>query len=377
MKLILCVDAIAHPLTGIGRYTWELARHYRAIASGEAPRLLHGEQWIEDPAALLEPRAALEQPKGALRLLLGARRTRRMTRWWRRRELRSHFFHGPNYFLPEFAEHGVATVHDLSVFKFPETHPVERIRHFETAFGSTLARAGHLITDSEATRAEVAEFFSWPLERITAIPLGVAPDYHPRGAAELAAPLAELGLAAGGYALCVSTLEPRKRVDRLIAAYGRLPEALRRRWPLVLAGSRGWRNETLLAQIAQAENEGWLRYLGYVPEASLPMLYAGARAFLFPSVYEGFGLPVLEALASGVPTLTSNSTSLPEVAGGSARLVSPDHDDELRDGIETVLKDDVWRAAAVAKGLEVAARRDWASCAERTLALCRRLEATC
>ncbi|WLE58162.1 glycosyltransferase family 4 protein [Burkholderia plantarii] len=374
MKLILCVDAIAHPLTGIGRYTWELARHYRAGASGDAPRLLHGERWIDDPATLLQPQASRTPRKSALPVLPGMRR---MQRWWRRRELRSHFFHGPNYFLPEFAERGVATVHDLSVFKFPETHPAERIRHFETAFGSTLARAGHLITDSEATRAEVAGFFGWPLERITAIPLGVAPEYHPREAAELAAPLAELGLAAGGYALCVSTLEPRKRVDRLIAAYARLPEALRRRWPLVLAGSRGWLNETLLARISQAENEGWLRYLGFVPEASLPMLYAGARAFLFPSVYEGFGLPVLEALASGVPTLTSNSTSLPEVAGGAALLVSPDHDDELRAGIETVLSDDAWRAAAVAKGLEVAARRDWASCAGNTLALCRRLEAAC
>ncbi|WP_246796831.1 glycosyltransferase family 4 protein [Burkholderia perseverans] len=372
MKLILCVDAIAHPLTGIGRYTWELARHYRAVASGDAPRLLHGERWIDDPATLLQPQAPRRPRNSALPVLPGMRR---MQRWWRRRELRSHFFHGPNYFLPEFAERGIATVHDLSVFKFPETHPAERIRHFETAFGSTLARAGHLITDSEATRAEVAGFFGWPLERITAIPLGVAPEYHPREAAELAAPLAELGLAAGGYALCVSTLEPRKRVDRLIAAYARLPEALRRRWPLVLAGSRGWLNDTLLARISQAENEGWLRYLGFVPEASLPMLYAGARAFLFPSVYEGFGLPVLEALASGVPTLTSNSTSLPEVAGGAALLVSPDHDDELRAGIETVLTDDAWRAAAVAKGREVAARRDWASCAGNTLALCRRLEA--
>nr|WP_241014749.1 glycosyltransferase family 1 protein [Burkholderia sp. Ac-20379] len=373
--MILSVDAIAHPLTGIGRYTWELARHYQTLAPGQAPRLLHGERWIDDPAALLRPQEAGTPPKSVLQTLLGKRRARRLQRWRLRRELRSGFFHGPNYFLPEIAERGVATVHDLSVFKFPETHPVERIRHFETAFGATLARARHLITDSEATRAEVAEFFGWPLDRITAIPLGVAPEYRPRDAAELAAPLAELGLAAGGYALCVSTLEPRKRVDRLIAAYGRLPEAVLRRWPLVLAGSRGWLDEVLLAQISRAENEGWLRYLGYVPEASLPMLYAGAHAFLFPSVYEGFGLPVLEALASGVPTLTSNSTSLPEVAGGAALLVSPDHEDELLAGIERILSDDAWRTAAKAQGREVAARRDWASCAVHTLALCQRLEA--
>ncbi len=375
MKLILSVDAISQPLTGIGRYTWELARHYHSLAgvTDDRPRLLHRERWIDDPAALLvgDP-PPLQRGLGGL---LSVRRTRQLHRWWLRPRLKSAFFHGPNFFLPDVAVRGVATVHDLSVFKFPETHPVERIRHFETALGSTLARASHLITDSEATRREVADYFSWPLERITAIGLGVSPDYRPRDAHELAPALHAFGLSPGGYALCVSTLEPRKRVERLIAAYARLPDAMRRTWPLVLVGSRGWLSDALLARIAQAESEGWLRYLGYVAEASLPLLYAGARAFLFPSVYEGYGLPVLEALASGVPTLTSDSSSLPEVAGGAAWLVSPDDDDALRAGVERVLSDDTWREAARIDGLRVASRRDWQGCAEATLALCRRLAA--
>lgn len=368
MKLILSVDAIAHPLTGIGRYTWELARHYHALPLEDRPLFLRGERWIDDPAVLLLPRD--QWPQRGFAGLLSVRQTRFVRRAWLRRRLRGHFFHSPNYFLPEIARRGVATVHDLSVFKFPETHPVERIRQFETSFESTLTRATHLITDSEATRREVADYFAWPLDRITSIPLGVGPDYRPRTAAELAEPLSEHGLTPGAYALSVSTLEPRKRIDRLISAYARLPEPVRRAWPLVLVGGRGWLNDALLAQISRAENEGWLRYLGFVPEASLPQLYAGARAFLFPSVYEGYGLPVLEALASGVPTLTSNSTSLPEVAGGAALLVCPDHDDELCSGIERVLSDDAWRAQAVETGLGIAAKRDWASCARATLELC-------
>ncbi|MBY4722339.1 MULTISPECIES: glycosyltransferase family 4 protein [Burkholderia] len=371
MKLILSVDPIAHPLTGIGRYTWELARHYHTTSCEQPVRFLHGTRWVNDPALLLRPGGLAGTPgKSGWGKLL---HSRRLARWRLAREIGSHFCHGPNYFLPEAAESGVVTVHDLSVFKFPETHPIERIRHFETGFASTLARARHLITDSEATRHEVAAYFGWPLERITAIQLGVSDAYRIHAEDELTTALAVFGLRAGTYTLCVSTLEPRKRVDRLIRAYGRLPVSLRQRFPLVLAGGKGWLNDALLAQIEQAEQAGWLRYLGFVPEASLPALYAGAHAFFFPSVYEGFGLPVLEALASGTPVLTSNSTSLPEVAGGAAWLVEPDHDDELLDGIERVLIDDEWRADAIGRGLEVASRHRWSTCGDRTLALCRKL----
>lgn len=360
-----------HPLTGIGRYTWELARHYRSLACEQPVRFLCGTRWVDDPERLLQPGGLAVAPvKRGWHKVLHAKR---LARWRISREISRNFCHGPNYFLPDEAESGVVTVHDLSVFKFPETHPVERIRHFERAFASTLARARHLITDSEATRHEVAAYLGWPEERITAIKLGVSDAYRRHTTGELAEPLGALGLHVGKYALCVSTLEPRKRVDKLIQAYARLPRSLTQRYPLVLVGGKGWLNETLLAQIAEAEQAGWLRYLGFVPEASLPAIYAGARAFFFPSIYEGFGLPVLEALASGVPALTSNSTSLPEVAGGAAWLVEPDHDDALVEGIERVLTDDGWRAGAIRRGLDVAAHHRWPECGDRTLALCREL----
>jgi alpha-1,3-rhamnosyl/mannosyltransferase len=140
----------------------------------------------------------------------------------------------------------------------------------------------------------------------------------------------------------------------------------------VLAGSKGWLSNDLQAQIARGQGEGWLHYLGFVPEPILPLLYAGAYAFLYPSVYEGFGLPVLEALASGAPTLASNCSSLPEVAGGAAWLVEPDNDEALREGIERVLTDQPWRDHAIALGLSVAAAHSWQKCAGETLNLCRR-----
>ncbi|MFM0098656.1 glycosyltransferase family 1 protein [Paraburkholderia nemoris] len=371
MKLILAVDALVPPLTGIGRYAWELASHYQILRNDlDSMRFFFAGQWVGDPAALLQPpdarRLALKRKRWPVRYPKSWRQ------WRLRREMRGHVFHSPNYFLPESVDSGIVTVHDLSVFKYPEMHPAARIKHFESGFASTLARAAHLITDSEATRSEVIDYFGWSPERITAIALGAQPEFRRRDASEIAVALSGYGLVQGGYSLCVSTLEPRKRIDRLLAAYLDLPPSLRARYPLVLAGSTGWLSDVLRDQIERGEREGWLRYLGFVDETLLPLIYSGARAFLFPSIYEGFGLPVLEAMASGVPTLTSNSSSLPEVAGGAAWLVEPDDHDLLRDGIQQVLCDDSWREAAITRGLQVASASTWERCAKRTLDVCRR-----
>ncbi len=375
VKVILAVDSIRPPLTGIGRYTWELARHFASPEGGlDAIRFYFAGAWVDDVAGLLDGQPVAPTRSRLPKWARSLPPVKAFQRWNGDRRWRDHLFHSPNYFLPDECATGIVTVHDLSVFKYPETHPVERLRHFERGFASTLARAAHLVTDSEFTRREVAEFFGWPIDNITAVPLGVPAEFRPHTNDELASPLAAYQLSAGGYGLSVSTLEPRKRIDRLIDAYAELPVALRTRYPLVLVGSNGWLNDDLHAKIRKGESEQWLRYLGFVPEAVLPALYAGARAFFMPSKYEGFGLPVLEALASGVPTLTSNVSSLPEVAGDAGWLVEPDDHDALRHGIERVLSDDGWRDAARARGLELARDATWARCARRMLAVYERFE---
>lgn len=277
--------------------------------------------------------------------------------------------HAPNYFLPAWARPGtgVATIHDLSVFRYPETHPAERIEAFDARFADTVARAALLVTDTEWNRRELIEFAGVPESRVRAVPLGVGADYHPRSMGELAAPLGRLGLAPGGYGLCVSTLEPRKRIDRVLAAWRLLPAALRARFPLVIAGSSGWRNEQLMQAIALGQAEGWVRFPGFLAEADLPLLYAGARMFAYPSVYEGFGLPPLEAMASGVPTLVASGTCLTEVTAGGALVVDVEDAEQFAQSVRTLLEDDAERRRLADTGRKVAAAYTWEACIAQTV----------
>ena len=270
-------------------------------------------------------------------------------------------------------EGGVITVHDLSVFRYAETHPAERLAQFERYFRLSVDRAAHIITDSETTRQEVADFLGFDLARITAVPLAASPVFQPRGADATAAALARYDLTPQGYALCVSTVEPRKRITQLLHAWRNLPAAVRSRWPLMVTGGSGWLSDAVRDLMEKGAREGWVRYLGFVPEEDLPLLYAGASLFVYPSVYEGFGLPPVEAMASGVPVVVSNASCLPEVTGGAAMLVEPEDIAGFSRALERALEDESWRRHAIAKGLEVAGRYSWDRCARETVEVYRRL----
>jgi len=365
LRLILSIDAISPPLTGIGRYAWELASRLARHSSVGSIVFYRNGRWIADPARLLQPSQPTESKVRRKRIAVPGW----YKGWQRARAFRGRLFHSPNYFLPPSTDVAVATVHDLSAVKYRETLPIARRQQFDRELSLTLKRASHLITPSEAIRREVIEYFSWPSDKVTAVPNGVASSFKPQSGEILNSTLAGYGLNAGGYALCVSTLEPRKKIDALLAAYKSMPKALLLLYPLVLVGHKGWLSDVLHDSIDKGQAEGWVRYLGFVPEADLPALYAGARTFFYPSIYEGFGLPVLEAMASGVPVLTSNRSSLPEVSSGAAFLIDPEDSDALRSGIEMTLLDDNWRSAARMRGLEVASHLTWENCIERTLSV--------
>jgi glycosyltransferase involved in cell wall biosynthesis len=369
LDLILSVEALEPRLSGIGRYNWALASRMSRAPEIASVRFYRSGHWIADPATLLRADAQV----GHWDQIRAWWRKDKRPRSWRDRAQagigRSRLFHGPNYFLPDWAENGVITVHDLSILRYPETHPAERLAYFKRRFERSLKLARHVITDSETVRQEVIDSLSVDPARVTAISLGIDASFHPRPDPDLTPTLARYGLTPGGYALCVSTVEPRKRIAQLLGAWSQLPAAIRNRWPLMVTGGPGWLSDSVRDMMEAGQRAGWVRYLGFVPDADLPLLYAGAALFLYPSVYEGFGLPPVEAMASGVPVVVADASCLPEVTGGAAMLVEPDNVPDFALHIERALVDDIWRRGAIEKGIAVAARYDWDRCVQDTIDL--------
>jgi alpha-1,3-rhamnosyl/mannosyltransferase len=288
---------------------------------------------------------------------------------WRLRAESDAIFHSPNYFLPPFPGRTVATIHDLSHLWFPQFHPAARIDYLKRALPDTLRRADFLITDAESVRLEMIRHFGWSADRIAAVPLGVDPVFKPRRFADLRPLLRRYGLPDTGYTLHVGTIEPRKNLERLLFAYEALPVAVRQRWPLVLAGSRGWQSGKIHDRICRGAAAGWVQYLDFVAQDDLPFLYAGARLFAYPSLYEGFGLPPLEAMASGVPVVTSNVSSLPEVVGAAAIMVEPMDVPALTVALRRGLEDEDWRRSAIDLGCARALAFSWTKCVDSTVSI--------
>lgn len=366
MRITLTVEALAPQLTGIGRYTHALARLLPDQEDVRQIRFYRNGQWFEDIAPLLAGEDAPRRKKGIFRPIRS---------WAQRRFFNKSVVHGPNYFLPAGVEGGVITVHDLSVFRYPETHPKERLEHFERLFLDSLKRSAHIITDTEWVRREVIEYFSLPAEKVTAVHLGFDDfRYRPLADEVLASQLAALDLVPGGYALVVATLEPRKKVRELLHAWGRLPGALRMAFPLVLAGANGWLNDDLHEEIDKGLSDGWLRFLGYVDENIQPALYGGAALFIYPSVYEGFGLPPLEAMACGAPVLVAAGTCLEEVCGDAATYTNPDDPERLLADVTHLLESPSLRQQMSVAGIARAQHFTWDGCAMRTTKVYRSVE---
>lgn len=360
MRVALTVDALSPQLTGIGRYCWELAQRLPAHPAVQSIDFYVGAERIADPSRLLSSRRTRRWSQKLLAPLQRAQRRRSVIPG-------ADVVHGPNYRLPDWADKGVVTVHDLSVFKFPDMHPPERVALFEREFQRTLDGASQIITDCETIRREVIQLTGFSGARVTAVPLGIGPEFRPMGEAERMPVLRKHRLPLTGYGLTVSSLEPRKRIDRLIAAWSELPRRLRDLCPLVIAGAKGWHNDKLHSMIAHGQAEGWVIPLGFVPDADLPAVYAGARLFVYPSIYEGFGLPPLEAMASGVPTIVAAASCLPEVTKGGARLVQPEDIDSFATAIAEALENAEWRSEAALRGIHVAGSYSWQACVDQTV----------
>jgi glycosyltransferase involved in cell wall biosynthesis len=273
-------------------------------------------------------------------------------------------------------------VYDLSTFRYPEFHPAERVRWLAT-LGETIGRAPMVQTISEFSKREIVSVFGYPADRVFVAPPAAAPLFRPLGQDATGGDLAcvhdaalapALGLDYGNFFLAVGTLEPRKNIRTLVAAYARLSPAEQARFPLVVAGGKGWGDLNLPQQAEALRREGTLRFIDGSRNPQLRSLYEGARILLMPSLYEGFGMPVVEALACGTPVAHSADTSMDEISGGLGRRV-PAMD---VDGWTTTLREamasrDHADEASRGARIERAGRFDWSGSARLVSAAYRQM----
>ena len=260
----------------------------------------------------------------------------------------------------------VVTVYDLSFLKFPERLSAARRWYLRRFTGLTCRRALRVLAISRSTATDLSKLFGIHPDKIDVTPLGFdSAAFRPLPTGDIEQFRRRQGLPERFW-LFVGTLEPRKNLTMLLRAYARLPQS--QRLPLILGGGKGWMADEILAEIEARDLGDCVRHAGFIPAADLPFWYNSAEAFLYPSVYEGFGLPVLEAMACGTPIATSNVSSLPEVAGSAGLCLPPKDVEQWSEAFVNVISDAQWRAEAREKGMERAKRFSWGRTAELTLA---------
>ena len=276
-------------------------------------------------------------------------------------------FHATDHHIPLLRDVPVvATVMDLIPFLHPEWVSSGLRRFKNWVFKRNILSADHWITISEHSRSDLITHFGIPAHKITVTPLGVESRYFaPVSRQEKQAVLSRYELAANFF-LFIGTLQPRKNIHGLLYAHAKLPLKARQRYPLVIVGRNGWGVDDLLPILAQREQEGTLRWLDYVPPTDVYALLASARALVFLSLYEGFGLPILEAFASGCPVIASNTTSIPEVTDDCALLVDPQDVDAIADAMQQMIDDDALIARLKPLGVSRAQHFTWDACALAT-----------
>jgi len=369
VQIILNCSILRAQRTGIGNYVAELTaalqRHHQLrIATFDGRQL--------GPLPASATGSSRVTARSWLRNLPGAYRFKRFTeqRCFDRAVAQSQpdLYHDPSLWPLRFAGPTIMTVHDLTHVAFAHTQPAARVREIERRLPSALNNAARILVDSEFIARELQQRYGVPARKLAVAPLAHSEQFAPRRDAQIAGTLLRFGVTVRHYFLFVGTLEPRKNLSLALQAHAALPQPLRERFPLVIVGGSGWLTRDLETAIERAVASGCVRRLGYLDNDDLADVLAGARAFVFPSLYEGFGLPPLEAMASGTPVLSSNAASLPEVGGDAVRYFDPHDAAELTRLLAELIDDDGECRRLAAAGLARAQQFSWEKCAAITAA---------
>lgn len=282
------------------------------------------------------------------------------------KKMKIEVFFGTRHYLPPFNPkiRYVALVHDLIPLRMPELFTKKHLQRFKIFTSICKHQANSYIAVSEATKADILHYMKVPQEKIQVIYEGANPSFTPdRDEAGIKETMERFAIE-GPYLLCLSTVEPRKNMLRTIQAYEQyvLKNALP--YKLVIVGGKGWNNGEIYDYVKEHHLDGYVLFTGYVSNEDVKNIYANATLFIYASLYEGFGIPVLEAMQSGVPVITSNVSSMPEVAGDACLLVDPYQTDEIKNAIIKVLNSEKLQAEMKEKGIAQAKKFSWRKCSE-------------
>lgn len=388
MRLVMGGESLLGPLTGIGHYTYHLAKHLLAREEVEELKfLVHG--FLKDSALLLEGceqftvEARYDQAIKFRNMIssvrsIAARNSTavnlhdKVCRLLEKSSLKNYspkaVYHSPNYMLPEFPGKKVVSILDLSTYRYPQFHPEARVRFVNDHIRRSIEKADHIITISSFIKEEIIERFRYPSNKVSITYLGADDSFRPISAETFYKTPLSIKLPYKKYFLLSSTIEPRKNIEKLLDAYllyrsSNIGSTL----PLVITGIPGWKCNRILNRIKKLEDQGCVHYLGYVNRNILPILVAGATAMLYPSLYEGFGLPVLEAMQSGTAVMTTKGSSMAEIGGQSLLQIDAYVIEDMAEAINLLANDTMTERKLVAAGLKAAKKYSWERCANQTL----------
>lgn len=364
---------LAEPRTGVGHYTLELARALALISPADEFELVSPAPF--EDAALQE----IERANLPNLLTKNPRASSIRGHWWSIglpmyiRRAGFDLFHGTNFDVPLWKQgRSVVTIHDLSALLHPEKHRARLVRRARLRLPLVVRFADRIITPTESVKREVCQRFKVKPGKVTAIHSAARNSFKPMPFAQTAELRKRLGVE-DDFLLFVGTLEPRKNLLTLLKAFEQINAQSAHRPQLVIAGGEGWLMDDMFSFIRKSSISERLCFTGYLSDEELRGLYSACKVFLYPSVYEGFGLPPLEAMACGAPVIAGRIPSLMEVLGSSARLVDPLDVNELARTIVELLEDENQRQMLGAAGLERAREFSWEKTARLTLDVYRQL----
>ncbi len=383
-KLLINVSPIRMPLTGIGYYTLNILTelltrnidvmgiHNGKVISRDDLVIL-ADNFSNTSAVALPTKSTKRFIIEFLRAVPGVYQLKNKLLAIRsKNELKKLAEAGYVYFEPSFVPFEylgktITTIHDLSFLSHPSFHPSTRVAYLTDKMKSTISNSDHIVVDSNFILSELHQYYPLSLGKSSTLYLGVAESFQYYPESECNALLKTLNLRYSGFLLSVATLEPRKNLSKLIEAYKQLPSDIRSRYPLVLVGDQGWKNAELLQSARELVERNQIVFTGYVSDDDLKRLYASAGIFVYPSLYEGFGLPVIEAMASGIPVITSNVGATAEVARSGALLVDPLNDRAISDAILDLIQHPENKTELVENGMKRAKMFNWSATVDQLL----------